>query len=81
MSWLLIKIIIVISSRGYIKINMWAGYCSYRLYTTYVTDTIPLNKYAVASEKISVMSIAPMIAEAIKNVHEDSPMSHLFDSE
>jgi len=47
----------------------------------YVTDTIPLNKYAVASEKISVISIAPMIAEAIKNVHEDSPMSHLFDSE
>jgi ribose-phosphate pyrophosphokinase len=47
----------------------------------YVTDTIPLNKYAVASDKIEVMSIAPLIADAIKNVHEESSMSHLFDIE
>ena len=47
----------------------------------YVTDTIPLNKYAIASEKIAMMSIAPLIAEAIKNVHEESSMAHLFDIE
>jgi len=37
-----------------------------------------VNKYAMSSEKISVMSVAPLIAEAIKNVHEENPMTHLF---
>ena len=45
----------------------------------YVTDTIPLNKYAVASGKIEIISIAPLLASAIKNVHEETSVGNLFE--
>lgn len=45
----------------------------------FVTDTIPLNKYAIVSEKIEVMSIAPLLASAIEGVHKETSISHLFE--
>lgn len=44
----------------------------------YVTDTIPLNKFAAVSDKIEVMSVAPLFAEAIFCIHHEQANSALF---
>ncbi len=43
-----------------------------------VTNTIPLNDKKEKCKKITVLSIAPLIAEAIKRIHEESSISSLF---
>lgn len=43
-----------------------------------VTDTIPLSPEAIACPKIEVVSIAPLLAEAIKKIHNDDSVSSLF---
>jgi len=43
-----------------------------------VTDTIPLTPER-RIEKITVLSVAPLLAEAIRRVHEDASVSSLFD--
>jgi len=43
-----------------------------------VTDTIPLTSER-RIEKITVLSVAPLLAEAIRRVHEDASVSSLFD--
>lgn len=43
-----------------------------------VTNTIPLNSKKEKCKKITVLSIAPLIAEAIKRIHEESSISSLF---
>jgi len=43
-----------------------------------VTDTIPLPKEK-RSDKIRVLSVAPILAEAIKRVHGDISVSTIFD--
>lgn len=40
-----------------------------------VTDTIPLKQH---TEKIKVLSVAPLFARAIRNVHENGSISSLF---
>ena len=40
-----------------------------------VTDTIPLKHH---SDKIKVVSVAPLFARAIRNVHEHGSISSLF---
>ncbi len=40
-----------------------------------VTDTIPLKQH---SSKIKVLSVAPLFARAIRNVHENGSISSLF---
>ena len=40
-----------------------------------VTDTIPLKG---KSDKIKVLSVAPLFARAIRNVHENGSISSLF---
>ncbi|SPF50913.1 phosphoribosylpyrophosphate synthase [Syntrophobacter sp. SbD1] len=42
-----------------------------------VTDTIPLSENAKASKKIHTVSIAPMLAEAIKRVHFEESISSI----
>ena len=42
------------------------------------TDTIPIPE-AKRSEKIIQLSIAPLFAEAIRRVHEELPISDMFD--
>ncbi len=45
-----------------------------------VTDTIPLPTHAAAqTEKLRVVSVAPLLANAIRRIHEDSSVSELFD--
>lgn len=42
------------------------------------TDTIPLDSKLEACKKIRVLSIAPLLAEAIKRIHEETSVSSLF---
>src|SRR5918912_1506718 len=43
-----------------------------------VTNTIPLNGRACGLENIKVLSIAPLLAKAIKSIHEETSVSSLF---
>lgn len=44
-----------------------------------VADTIPLSKEAVACGKIEVVSVAPVVAEAIKRINNYDSVSALFN--
>lgn len=44
-----------------------------------VTDTIPLRPEAVACPKIEVISVAPLVAEAIKRINSKDSVSALFE--
>lgn len=43
-----------------------------------VTNTIPLDSKQSACQKLKVLSIGPLLAEAIKRIHEESSISSLF---
>lgn len=43
-----------------------------------VTNTIPLDSKQRQCGKLTVLSIAPLLAEAIKRIHEESSISSLF---
>jgi ribose-phosphate pyrophosphokinase len=43
-----------------------------------ITNTIPLRDSACKFEKIKVLSIAPLLAKAIKSIHEETSVSSLF---
>lgn len=43
-----------------------------------VTNTIPLDSKQERCRKLTVLSIAPLLAEAIKRIHEESSISSLF---
>jgi len=43
-----------------------------------VTNTIPLNSKAAELKNIRVLSIAPLLAKAIKSIHEETSVSSLF---
>lgn len=45
----------------------------------WVTDTIPLTEAAKACGKFEVVSVAPLLAEAIKRIHGNDSVSSLFD--
>jgi ribose-phosphate pyrophosphokinase len=45
----------------------------------WVTDTIPLSKAALDSGKFEVVSVAPLLAEALKRIHGNDSVSSLFD--
>ena len=42
------------------------------------TNTIPLGDKHCALEKVEVLSIAPLLAKAIKSIHEETSVSSLF---
>ena len=44
-----------------------------------VTNTIPLNEEARSCDKIKVLSVAPLFAEAIRRIHDLNSVSSLFD--
>jgi ribose-phosphate pyrophosphokinase len=43
-----------------------------------VTDTVPLGEEAKACPKIKVISIASLLADAIRRIYEDESVSCLF---
>jgi ribose-phosphate pyrophosphokinase len=43
-----------------------------------VTNTIPLHAHACELKNITVLSIAPLLAKAIKSIHEETSVSSLF---
>lgn len=50
-----------------------------RIEKLWVTDTIPLGESAKECGKIEVITVAPLIAEAIKRIHGNYSVSSLFD--
>lgn len=50
-----------------------------RIEKLWVTDSIPLSEAAQACGKIEVISVAPVLAEAIKRIHGNDSVSSLFD--
>ncbi|MFN9066619.1 MAG: phosphoribosylpyrophosphate synthetase, partial [Bdellovibrionales bacterium] len=44
-----------------------------------VTDSVPLSAQAQASGKIEVITVAPVLAEAVKRIHGNDSVSSLFD--
>lgn len=44
-----------------------------------VTNTIPLSDKAMECKKIRTVSLAPLVAEAVKRISNDSSVSFLFD--
>ena len=42
------------------------------------TNTIPLHDHARESKDIKILSIAPLLAKAIKSIHEETSVSSLF---
>ena len=43
-----------------------------------VTNTIPLAPAGMSSEKIVVLSVARLLGQAIKSIHEETSVSSLF---
>ena len=43
-----------------------------------VTDSVPLSDEAKASEKLRVVSIAPLLSEAIRRINNEESVSSLF---
>ena len=43
-----------------------------------VTDTIPLTAEAAASDKIEVLTVGPLMGEAIRSIYEETSISKLF---
>ena len=43
-----------------------------------VTNTIPLNSKTEQCKKLTILSVAPLLGEAIRRIHEESSISSLF---
>jgi ribose-phosphate pyrophosphokinase len=43
-----------------------------------ITDTIPLRGESISCKKLKVLTVAPLLAEAIKRIHQDESVSSLF---
>jgi ribose-phosphate pyrophosphokinase len=50
-----------------------------RLEKVIVTDSIPLSESAVASGKFEVVTVAPLVAEAIQRIYGNASVSSLFE--
>ena len=48
------------------------------LHRVVVTDTIPLDKEKCATSRITVLSVAELLGEAIARIHCNSSVSSLF---
>jgi ribose-phosphate pyrophosphokinase len=48
------------------------------LTAVYVTDSIPQEHNKARCDKLHVLSIAPLLARAIRRIHEEKSLSVLF---
>ena len=46
-----------------------------------VTDTIPLNDQALASERIHQVTISGLLAETVRRISNEESVSYLFNEE
>ena len=46
--------------------------------TVVFTDSIPLSREAKACDRIQALSVAPLLAQAIQSIHEETSISTLF---
>jgi ribose-phosphate pyrophosphokinase len=85
----LVKAAVALKERGAIDVSacathaLFSGDCVKRicdsgLTEVLVSDSVPLSPEAAACEKIKVLSIAPLIGEAIRRIHEEESVSSLF---
>jgi ribose-phosphate pyrophosphokinase len=44
-----------------------------------ITDSIGLNEAVAATGKIRILTIAPLLAEAVRRIADESSVSSLFD--
>jgi ribose-phosphate pyrophosphokinase len=44
----------------------------------YISDTVPLLKEKAKCEKIEILSVSKLFAEAINSIHEETSVSKLF---
>ena len=49
-----------------------------RIKAVYFTNSIPLKPDAEACERIKTRSVAPLLAQAIQSIHEETSVSTLF---
>jgi len=62
----------VLSGRAIQRIN------ESRLTELVVTNSIPLSEEALHCERIHTLSVAPLLARAIRSIHEEASVSTLF---
>jgi ribose-phosphate pyrophosphokinase len=43
-----------------------------------VTNTIPLREDLACTKKVTVLSVAPLLGEAIRRIHTETSVSSLF---
>jgi ribose-phosphate pyrophosphokinase len=46
-----------------------------------VTDTVPLNDKAASLENIKVLTVAPLLGEAISRIHKNESVSIMFNGD
>lgn len=52
--------------------------CRSQIHELVVTNSIPLNSEASACKQIKVLSVGPLLAQAVRSIHEEASVSTLF---
>ena len=65
-------------SHGVFAENAVAKICAAPLEQVVTTDSIPLPPAARGCEKIHVLSVGKLLAQAIRSIHEETSVSKLF---
>jgi ribose-phosphate pyrophosphokinase len=66
-------------THGVLSAGAVARISASRLETLVITDSIRATEAVRVSERIRVLSVAPLIGEAIRRISDESSVSSLFD--
>jgi len=72
------KEVIAYATHGVFSSNAMDRINASKLTSVYVTDSIPQQENASKCSKLKVLSIAPLLARAIRRIHEEKSLSVLF---